>query len=69
MNDDLADWMAEDMWCRARWIGNQRRAAHAMWLGLTEAEKHHWRMLAQVLLAERERQRDPPSLSQQRLWG
>jgi hypothetical protein len=69
MSDHLADWMAEDMWCRARWIGNQRRAAHAMWLSLSEAEKHHWRTLAEVLLAAREQQRDPLSLSEQRFWG
>jgi hypothetical protein len=69
MSGDLADWMAEDMWCRTRWIGNQRRAAHAMWLGLSEAEKHHWRTLAQVLLAVQERQRRAPSLSEQQLWG
>jgi hypothetical protein len=56
MNDDLADWIAEDMWRKARWIGNQRRAAHAIWLGLTEAEKNHWRTLARVLLAVREQQ-------------
>jgi hypothetical protein len=54
------------MWRKARWIGNQRRAAHVMWLGLTEAEKHHWRTLAQVLLAVREQQRVPSSLSERR---
>jgi hypothetical protein len=64
MNDDLAD-IAEDR-RKARWIGNQRRAAHAIWLGLTEAEKNHWRTLARVLLAAREQQRVPSSLSE---WG
>jgi hypothetical protein len=64
MNDDLADWIAEDMWRKARWIGNQRRAAHAMWLGLREAEKHHWRTLAHVLLAARAQRRGPSGLSE-----
>ena len=67
MSDDLADWIAEDMWRKARWIGNQRRTARAMWIGLTEAEKHHWRTLAKVLLATQEQQRIPSSLSEQRL--
>jgi len=37
MSDDLGDWIAEDMWRKARSIGNRRRAAYATWLGLTEA--------------------------------
>ena len=67
MSDDLADWIAEDMWRKTRWIGNRRRAAYATWLGLTEVEKHHWRTLAKVLLAAREQQKIPSSLSEQRL--
>ena len=52
MSDDLANWIAEDMWRTTRRIGNRPPAAHATWLDLTEAEKHRWRTMAKLLLDE-----------------
>jgi len=59
MSDDLADWIAEEMWRTTRRVGNRPPAAHVAWLDLTEAEKHHWRTMAKLLLDERAQPRAP----------
>jgi hypothetical protein len=51
-DDDLTDWIAEDLWRATRYTGRRHWATGPAWLGLTEAEKRHWRRLAALLFAE-----------------
>jgi hypothetical protein len=58
-DDDLTDWIAEDLWRATRYTGRRHWATGPAWLGLTEAEKRHWRRLAASLLAEPSPNRAP----------
>jgi hypothetical protein len=51
-DDDLTDWIAEDLWRATHYTGRPHRVTEPTWLGLTEVEKRHWRKLAALLIAE-----------------
>ncbi len=47
MSDDLADWIAEEMWRTANFGSRQSiDKARTAWLGLSDREKDQWRTLA-----------------------
>ncbi len=53
MSDDLADWIAEDLW-RASNFGVRQSIdeARAAWRGLPDREKNQWRTLAKALIRD-----------------
>jgi hypothetical protein len=53
MSEDLADWIAEDMWRTASGIHHQNPdGARTAWLSLPDREKDQWRTLAEALIQD-----------------
>ncbi len=53
MSDDLADWIAEDIWRKVtRGSRQSTDEVRTAWLDLPEREKEPWRMLAGALIQD-----------------
>ena len=50
MSDDLADWIAEDLWRTASGGRQSIDEARTAWRGLPDREKDQWRALAEALI-------------------